>query len=41
VNKIISDAASDLLSDVRKRDVPGRVADLIDELGSKLTGDDR
>ncbi|HEY2006204.1 MAG TPA: J domain-containing protein [Solirubrobacteraceae bacterium] len=39
--KIISDAASDLLSDVRKRDVPRRVADLIDELGSKLTGDDR
>jgi hypothetical protein len=39
--QIISDAASDLLSDVRKRDVPRRVADLIDELGSKLTGGDR
>jgi curved DNA-binding protein CbpA len=39
--QIISDAASDLLSDVRKRDVPRRVADLIDELGSKLTGEDR
>ncbi|MEA2211629.1 MAG: molecular chaperone DnaJ [Solirubrobacteraceae bacterium] len=38
-SQIISDAASELLSDVRKRDVPKRVADLIDELGSKLTGE--
>jgi curved DNA-binding protein CbpA len=37
--QIISDAASELFSDVRKRDVPKRVADLIDELGSKLSGE--
>jgi DnaJ-class molecular chaperone len=37
--RIISDAASDLFSEVRRHDVPKRVSDLIDELGSKLTGD--
>jgi curved DNA-binding protein CbpA len=37
--RIVSDAASELFSDVRKHDVPKRVADLIDELGSKLTGE--
>ncbi len=37
--QIISDAASELFSDVRKRDVPKRVAELIDELGAKLTGE--
>ncbi len=39
VGRIISDAAADLFADVRRRDVPKRVADLIDELGAKLTGD--
>jgi curved DNA-binding protein CbpA len=39
VGQIISDAASELFADVRKADVPKRVADLIDELGSKLTGE--
>jgi DnaJ-class molecular chaperone len=38
-SRIISDAASDLFSEVRRHDVPKRVSDLIDELGSKLTGD--
>jgi curved DNA-binding protein CbpA len=37
--RIISDAASELFSEVRRRDVPKRVSDLIDELGSKLTGE--
>lgn len=37
--QIVSDAAAELFADVRGRDVPGRVADLIDELGAKLTGE--
>lgn len=37
-SQIVSDAASELFSEVRRRDVPGRVADLLDELGSKLAG---
>jgi curved DNA-binding protein CbpA len=37
--RIVSDAASELFSEVRRRDVPKRVSDLIDELGSKLTGE--
>jgi curved DNA-binding protein CbpA len=39
LGQIVSDAASELFSEVRRRDVPKRVADLIDELGSKLTGE--
>jgi curved DNA-binding protein CbpA len=38
-SQIVSDAASELFSDVRKHEVPKRVADLIDELGSKLSGE--
>jgi vacuolar-type H+-ATPase subunit H len=41
-SKILSDAASELsehLSEAREHGVPKRLADLIDELGSKLTGE--
>jgi curved DNA-binding protein CbpA len=34
--KILSDAASGLLSDAREQRVPERLADLLDELGTKL-----
>jgi curved DNA-binding protein CbpA len=37
--QIISDAASELFSEARRRDVPNRLADLIDELGAKLAGE--
>jgi len=36
--KILSDAAAELLSDAREYRVNQRVADLLDELGSKLNG---
>jgi curved DNA-binding protein CbpA len=38
-SKIISDAASELFDEAREHRVPQRLSDLIDELGSKLTGD--
>jgi curved DNA-binding protein CbpA len=41
-SKILADAASELsehLSEAREHGVPKRLSDLIDELGSKLTGD--
>jgi curved DNA-binding protein CbpA len=41
-SKILSDAASELsehLSEARQHGVPKRLSDLIDELGSKLTGE--
>jgi hypothetical protein len=41
-SKILADAASELserISEARESPIPRRVSDLIDELGSKLTGE--